>query len=203
MALQTLGPQPRTTWQGTGIACTGRHRQLHGTRLACWEPGSKDPWLLLTDVPPESSPAGWDGLRAWSAQGFQSTTRAGWPWQRPHRPKPARAARLWVAVAGAPWWLLSVGGEAAVTIPASTVPDIRALLPRQPRMRCATCLRLVRVCRRGWTLILVAWLDQAPLPLGRFVPAPWPAVVALEEQALPLPGLAVPLTACDLRRQER
>jgi hypothetical protein len=25
--LQTLVPEPGTSWQGTGIACTGRHRQ--------------------------------------------------------------------------------------------------------------------------------------------------------------------------------
>jgi hypothetical protein len=57
--LQTWVPTPGTTWQGTGIAFTGRHRQLHGTLLACWEPGEKDPWLLLPDVPPEASTACW------------------------------------------------------------------------------------------------------------------------------------------------
>jgi len=51
------------------------------------------------------------------------------------------------------------------------------------------------VFRRGWTLILVALLDQAPLPLGRLVPEPWPAVSELEAQAPLLPGLEVPLAA--------
>lgn len=53
----------------------------------------------------------------------------------------------------------------------------------------------MNVFRRGWTLILGALLDQAPLPLGRLVPEPWPAVPALEEQAPLLPGLEVPLAA--------
>jgi hypothetical protein len=96
---------------------------------------------------------------------------------------------------GATLWLLSVGGEAEETIPASTVPDVTALVPEQPRRRRATRLRLVSVFRRGWHLILVALLDQAPLPMGRFVPEPWPAVMALEEQAPPLPNLEVPLAA--------
>jgi hypothetical protein len=39
VALKTLGPEPGTTWQGTGIAFKGRHRQLHCTLLACWEAG--------------------------------------------------------------------------------------------------------------------------------------------------------------------
>ena len=57
--LKTLVPEAGTSWQGTGIAFKGRHRQLHFPLLACWEAGYKDPWLLLTDLPPEASSAGW------------------------------------------------------------------------------------------------------------------------------------------------
>src|SRR6266568_3636057 len=193
--LKTLVPAPGTTWQGTGIAFKGRNRQLPCTLLACWEAGYKDPWLLLTDLPPEASTAGWYGLRAWIEQGLKSTKRAGWQWQRTHMTKPERAARLWLAVAVATLWLRSVGGEADAMIPASTVPDITALVPTPPRTRRATRLRLVRVFRRGWTLILVALLDQAPLPMGRFVPAPWPAVPVSEEETPSLPVLALPQAA--------
>jgi len=193
--LKTLVPQPGTTWQGTGIAFKGRHRQLHWTLLACWEAGDKDPWLLLTDLPPAASTACWYGLRAWIEQGFKSTKRAGWQWQRTQMTKPERAARLWLAVAVATWWLLRVGGEAEETIPASTVPDVTALVPGQPRTRRATRLRLVSIFRRGWNLILVALLDQAPLPQGRFVPEPWPAVPVREEATPALPGLALPQAA--------
>ena len=195
VALQTLVPEPGTVWQGTGIAFKGRHRQLHCTLLACWEAGDKDPWVILTDLPPEASTACWYGLRAWIEQGFKITKRAGWPWQRTHMTEPDRAARLWLAVAVATLWLLSVGGEAEETIPVSTVPDVTALVPGQPRTRRATRLRLVSVFRRGWNLILVALLDQAPLPLGRFVPEPWPAVPVPEEATPSLPELALPQAA--------
>ena len=77
VALPTVVPAPGLSWQGTGIACTDRHRQLHGTLLARWEAGDKDPWLILTDVPPEASPACWYGVRAWITQGFTSTKRVG------------------------------------------------------------------------------------------------------------------------------
>jgi hypothetical protein len=79
----------------------------------------KDPWLIMMDLPPEASTACWYGLRAWIEQGFKITKRAGWQWQRTHMTQPARAARLWLAVAVATLWLLSVGGEAEATIPAS------------------------------------------------------------------------------------
>ena len=193
--LKTLVPEPGTMWQGTGIAFKGRNRQLHCTLLACWEPGYKEPWLILTDLPPEASTAWWYGLRAWIEQGFKITKRAGWQWQRTRMTQPDRAARLWLAVAVATLWLLSVGGEADATLPASTVLDVTALVPQPARTRRATRLRLVRVFRRGWTLILVALLDQAPLPLGRFVPEPWPAVPVPEEATPSLPELALPQAA--------
>jgi hypothetical protein len=193
--LKTLVPEPGTTWQGTGIAFKGRNRQLHCTLLACWETGYKDPWLILTDLPPEASTACWYGLRAWIEQGFKITKRAGWQWQRTRMTQPERAARLWLAVAVATLWLLSVGGEADEAIPASTVPEVTALIPMALRLRRATCLRLVSVFRRGWTLILVALLEQAPLPMGRFIPEPWPAVTAQRELAPFLPDLAMPLAA--------
>jgi hypothetical protein len=193
--LKTLVPEPGTPWQGTGIAFKGRNRQLHCPLLACWETGYKDPWLILTDLPPEASTACWYGLRAWIEQGFKITKRAGWQWQRTRMTQPERAARLWLAVAVATLWLLSVGGEADEAIPASTVPEVTALIPMALRLRRATCLRLVSVFRRGWTIILVALLEQAPLPMGRFIPEPWPAGTARRERAPLLPDLEVPLAA--------
>ena len=193
--MKTLVPQPGTSWQGMGIAFKGRNRPLACPLLACWEAGYTDPWLILTDRPPEAGSAGWYGLRAWIEQGFKITKRAGWQWQRTHMSKPARAARLWLAVAVATLWLLSVGGEADAMIPASTVPDITTLVPRQPRTRQATRLRLVGVFRRGWNLILVALLDQVPLPMGRFMPEPWPAVPVPEEDTPSLPVLPLPRAA--------
>ena len=100
---------------------------------------------------------------------------------------PERAARWWRAVAVATLWLLSVGGEADETIPTSTVRDVTAMVSQPARTRRATRLRLVSVFRRGWTLMLVALLDQAPRPMGRFIPEPWPAVPVPEEDS-PFPA---------------
>jgi hypothetical protein len=193
--LKTLVPEPGTTWQGTGIAFKGRHRQLHCTLLACWEASYKDPWLILTDLPPEASTACWYGLRAWIEQGFKITKRTSWQWQRTRMTQSDRAARLWLAVAVATLWLLSVGGEADETSPTSTVLDVTAMVPQPARTRRATRLRLVRVFRRGWTLILVALLDHAPRPMGHFIPEPWPAVPVPEQKTSCLPVLAMPQAA--------
>jgi len=177
--LATFAPCPGTSWRGTGIAFA--RNQVPCTVLARWEEGYKDPWLILTDLAPEASDAGWYGLRAWIEQGFKITKRAGWQWHRTRMSAPDRAARLWLAVAVATLWLLSVGGEADETIPASTLLDVTGWCPERPRTRRATRLRLVSVFRQGWVRLLVALLRQDPLPEGRLVPEPWPTVPPLEE----------------------
>jgi hypothetical protein len=175
--LASFASQPGTSWRGTGLAFT--RNQVPCTLLARWEEGYKAPWLLLTDLAPEASDAGWYGLRAWIEQGFKITKRAGWQWHRTRMSAPDRAARLWLAVAVATLWLLSVGGEADATLPASTWLDVTGWCPERPRTRRATRLRLVSVFRQGWVRLLVALLRQEPLPQGRLEPEPWPAVPPL------------------------
>jgi len=190
--LTTFAPQPGTSWRGTGLAFT--RNQVACTLLARWEAGYKDPWLILTDLSPAASDAGWYGLRAWIEQGFKITKRAGWQWHRTRMRDPDRAARLWLAVAVATLWLLSVGGAADEMIPVSTLLDVTALCPGRSRTRRATRLRLVSVFRQGWVALLVALLRHEPLPQGRFVPEPWPAVPPLEAEARE-PAMALPEAA--------
>jgi Transposase DDE domain len=192
--LQSFVPQPGTRWRGRGTAFQKAGRQVECTLLALWEAGYTDPWLILTDLPPEASEACWYGLRAWIEQGFKITKRAGWQWHRTRMRDPERAARLWLAVAVATLWLLRVGGMAEDGIPESTLLDVTALCPGRPRTRRATRLRLVSVFRQGWVTLLVAVLRQEPVPQGAFVPEPWPAVPPWEDEVRE-PGLALPQAA--------
>jgi len=173
-SLRQLVPQPGTQWVGEGTAFQGPRRRLNCTLLARWEDGYTDPWLLLTDLAPQAGEACWYGLRAWIEQGFKITKRGGWQWQRTRMTDPQRAARLWLAVAVSTLWLLSVGGLAEETIPATTLLPLAkiACLPTRPRR--ATQLRLVSVFRQGWITILVALLNHHRLPQGRFMLEPWP-----------------------------
>jgi hypothetical protein len=107
---------------------------------------------------------------------------------------PARAARLWLAVAGATWGLRRVGGATDETMPASTLLDVTALCPERPRSRRATRLRLVRVLRQGWGELWGALRRHEPLPQGRLVPEPWPTVPAVEDEGCE-PAMALPEAA--------
>lgn len=185
--LKTLVSQPGGQWSGTGVAFKGRQRRLVCTLLARWEPGYQDPWFILTALPPSVSDVGWYGLRPWIEQGFKRTKRGGWQWQHTRMIHPERAARLWLAIAVATLWLVSVGGEADDTPPMGPLPDLAAHLPPPPRSHRATHLRLVSVFRRGWNLILAALLNQTPLPQGRLVPGPWPTRPPLDPLRTRLP----------------
>ena len=99
---------------------------------------------------------------------------------------PERASRLWLAVAVATLWLARVGSEAEDTIPERTRLSLAEVDLGTRRQRRATRLRLVSVVWRGWVALLVALLDGAPLPPGRFQPAPWPALPAQIARAQPI-----------------
>lgn len=152
-------------WQGTGTLY--KSNPLKCTLLCRWEVGYEQAWLLITDLPPQASQACWYGLRAWIEQGFKFIKRAGWQWHRTRMTDPQRAARLWLVVALATLWLLSVGGYAEQSILLATVPDLAHCQPLSKA-------RQVSIFRRGWTLILAALITQSPLPLGYFIPEPWP-----------------------------
>ena len=172
--LRKLVPQPGTQWVGQGTAFQGPRRRLNCTLLGRWDEGYADPWLVLTDLTPSAGDACWYGLRAWIEQGFKITKRGGWQWQHTRMSDPQRAARLWLAVAVATLWLLSVGAAAEETVPEGTLLSLPADGLPEARPRQATQLRLVSVFRHGWITILVALCNQRRLPLGRFAPEPWP-----------------------------
>jgi hypothetical protein len=172
-----LVPQPGTQWGGQGTALQGPRRRLTCTLLARWDEGYPDPWWLGTDLAPSAGEAWWDGLRAGIEHGVKLTKRGGGQWQRTRMSDPQRAPRVWLAVAVATVWLLSVGGRAEEPMPASTLRPLASADGPPARPRRATQLRLVSGFRQGWITILVALFNQHRLPVGRFVPEPWPQAV--------------------------
>jgi hypothetical protein len=188
--LQSFVPQVGTQWQGVGQAFKDAPRRLNCTLLARWDAGYADPWLVLTDLPPESAEVCWYGLRAWIEQGFKRLKSGGWDWQKTHMTDPARAERLWLALAVATWWCLRVGGE--VEDRELPVETIGALLSTPGRssaepeavaevLRAKTTAavdvgvrRVISVFVRGRTAIVNTLLRDRVLLLGRTLPEPWP-----------------------------
>lgn len=164
-------------WCGRGTAFVSPERRVDCTLLAWWGEGYTDPWLLLTDLAPEGCNAAWYGLRGWCEQGFKCFKRGGWQWQYTQMHAPDRAARLWLALAVATLWMVSVGGalEVGPESEATELPDLRLLLG--PTVATPGRRRRLRLLRLGWLWCLVCQITIGSLPLPqRFVPEPWPDI---------------------------
>ncbi len=81
------------------------------TLLACFNEGYDEPWLVLTDLPPEAGNAVWYAFRAWIEQGFKVIKGGGWDWEKTRMEDPGRVERLWLVMAVATLWVVAVGAE--------------------------------------------------------------------------------------------
>lgn len=159
--LRELVPATGQTWRGAGTAFVSPKCRLACTLVACWEPGYADPWFILTDLSPADCTASWYGVRSWIEHGFTVIKRGGWPWQHTRMIDPARAERLWLALAVATLWVISTGDALEQDL---AVPVIRDLSPR--RSACPPPRR-TRLFRLGLLAILAASVAHRLLPLPR------------------------------------
>lgn len=108
---------------------------------------------------------------------------------------PARAARLWLAMAVATLWMLTLGRDVEMgsTDDLPALPDQQPMLGQRPPQR----PRSLRLSRLGWLWWLVQLIHGQPLPVPRrLVPEPWPAV---PEELIP----SMPLQKASPRRSGR
>jgi hypothetical protein len=167
--LRALLPSAGQTWCGRGTAFVSAECRLPCTLLACWEHGYTDPWFILTDLAPQAADPHWYLVRGWIEQGFKCTKRGGWQWQQTRMTHPSRVERLWLALAVATLWVISVGAalEQAADLPALQDLAPSPVAPPRPRR--------LRLFRLGLLHLLACLVTTRPLPLPhRLVPDPWP-----------------------------
>lgn len=170
---RTLVPGAGWCWVGTGIAYKERAKRLAATLVVVWGTGQKEPWLLLTDLPPEGVEGSWYGLRIWVELGFRALKSLGWHWERTRRTDPARIARHWLVLAVATLLDVAVGTRLEEA-------DWRGLPPGRLRRRCTpppARTRGTSVFARG-----LAWLHLQVLRGRR-----WWRTLWLLPEALPDP----------------
>ena len=182
--LRDLLPPDNTQWHGHGTCFKERASHLPCTRLAWWDMRYTDPWFIITDLAPGTADIAWYGLRTWCEQGFKCTKRGGWQWQMTQMTDPDRAARLWLALALAMLWMVSIGTDLEVGPPTNPaeLPDLRPLLGgvRQGRVR------HMRLFRLGWIWVLVQLIRHKPLPQpSQLVPEAWPTTTVERDVVLP------------------
>jgi len=170
-------------WTGAVDCFASSSCRLTCTLVAQWTEPHTDPWLILTDLPPEVAQVAWYGMRAWIESGFKDCKRGGWGWHQTKMTDPARASRLWLVMAVATFAVVRAGGAAESGLEAVTwdgVPDLAPVQPRRTRPRLLSCFR------HGVLRVLVAVVRGRCLPRGRFLPDPWPvAIPPALRQAVP------------------
>ncbi|OLT58055.1 hypothetical protein [Moorena bouillonii] len=94
-----------------------------------------------------------------------------------------RAERLWLAIAVATLFLVSIGGEAEANLPASSLPPLDdemsssaqtkenpSIPEKQILLLKTNPTRFLSCFRRGFLRILASAIKGMPLPTGRFIP---------------------------------
>jgi Transposase DDE domain len=161
-------------WSGAVTCFAPKERQLTCTLLARWDAGYRDPWLVVTDLPPTRADVAWYGLRAWIECGFKDSKRGGWQWQATKMTDPARAERLWLVIAVATLWTVSVGCQAEAALPATVLADRPAEQVARRRATGRPAVRELSCFRRGRLVLIAMLCSGQDVPLGQLLPEPWP-----------------------------
>lgn len=171
-------------WKGEVVCFSSPERQLRCTLLARWDHVYQDPWLVVTDLPPAQADVAWYGLRAWIEASYKDLKHDGWRWEQTKMSDPRRAERVWLVMALATLWVVSIGSAAEAALPAAAREK---LPPRHIARRSARGLpsaRTLSCFHRGRLLLLTALVRGQELPLMQLHPEPWPK--SLDTTARPL-----------------
>ena len=164
---------PGHAFLARGVAFDRKDRRLAATLVVVWETGEKEPWVLLTDLPPDPEVLKWYALRYWIECGFRSLKGMGWQWQRTRRREPGRVERHWLAMAVAQLWTLAAGTRAEDEGAAGEGQGEEAPQKEAPPPPVRTS-RSVSVFRRGLAHLQRQFLEgQLWRPIG-LAPEAWP-----------------------------
>jgi hypothetical protein len=170
--MSQLLPCPGSVWAGK-VTCFAIN-SVEGTLLACWGVKHLEPWIILTDLPPENASAAWYGMRGWIEDGFKDLKSDGWQWQNTRMSDPDRAARLWLALAVSTLWVVSVGGELDAKLQECSLSHLPLTHIARKTKTHSFQARKISCFARGIMNVLTTLINQRPISLGKLIPEPWP-----------------------------
>jgi hypothetical protein len=172
---------PGTSWKGVVECFAGKGSRVKGTLLMHWEAGYEHPWVVLTDLSPEQAAVSWYGMRTWIETGFKDFKRGLWGWHHSKMLEASRVERLWLAMAVAQVWTVSLGCQAEELqrqephgefLPVQHIARRRRKrLAGQPPARRLSCVV------RGRLGLIAALFNAEVLPCGRLRAEAWPEII--------------------------
>ena len=175
-------PTPGTSWQGEVECFAGKNSRVKGTLLMHWEAGYESAWVILTDLKPEEALVSWYGVRTWIEGGFKDFKRGLWGWHQSKMQRASSVERLWLAMALAQLWCVSLGCQAEVRLeeliehhePGTSLPATH--LARQRRKRPVGQLppRSLSCVVRGRLELLARLFQAERFPMGILQAEVWP-----------------------------
>ncbi len=183
-------PNPGTSWQGQ-VECEALKKgRVNGTLLMHWEPGYESAWVILTDLEPEQAMISWYGLRTWIEGGFKDFKRGLWGWHQSKMTHASGVERLWLAMALAQLWCVSLGCQAEAQLeaellehePGASLPQRHIAHRRRKRAAGQLPARRLSCVVRGRLILLAMQSQSEPLALGSLQAEPWPKTVTAPQK---------------------
>jgi len=174
-------PTAGTSWKGKVECFAGKASRLTCTLLMHWEAGYEYSWALLTDLDPAQAEVSWYGMRTWVETGYKDFKRGLWGWHHSKMQQAGRVERLWLALAVAQVWTVSVGcqveQEHEQQAPGADLPVTHIARRRRTRPAHQPPTRRLSCVVRGRLGLVAALFSASVLPCGRLVPEAWPQTI--------------------------
>jgi hypothetical protein len=172
-SLLSLIPAAGQTYNAPVVCFKTAH--LVATLLIYSAEQHREPWLILTDLPPQEASVAWYRLRAWIEAQFKDIKSGGWQWDHTRMTDPERISRLWLVLAVTALYTVSLGSQVEAQQPASLLGE---LPPTHIARRTATGRpqpRILSLVTQGWLACLVRLILHTHWPDVAFqLPNPWP-----------------------------
>ena len=187
-------PMPGTSWQGRVECFASKKGRVTGTLLMHWEPGYESAWVILTDLEPQQAQVSWYGLRTWTEGGFKDFKRGLWGWHHSKMERASSVERLWLAMALAQLWCVSLGCQAEAqqeaqvqhSEPGACLPARHIAHRRRKRAVGQLPPRRLSCVVRGKLILLAKHYQAESLPIGSLQAGPWPErITAPQKQPKP------------------
>lgn len=140
--------------------CCFKGNSLECTLLGCWEPGYQDPWLIVTDLPPQQADVRWYSLRSWIECSYRDCKTDGWQWHNTRLRNPQRAERLWLAMSVALLWMITLGSQTNQQQQDSS----------QPLSSSARACRKLSYFSLGLLSLSITFIKGLPITLSAWLP---------------------------------